>query len=455
MELSNLTAISPIDGRYGSKTECLRPLFSEYALIKYRLFVEIAWIQTLAEAPAIEELSPLDKDSQSFLTALFDHFKIEDARAVKTFEKQCNHDVKSVEYFLQSKLDQHDTLKAIKSFIHFACTSEDINNLAYACILKQAKEITVQEIDKLIETLAQFAHQYADIAMLARTHGQAATPTTFGKEMAVYVARLRQQRDRLANVAIVGKCNGATGNYNAHLIAYPDVDWQQLSRHLVEKKLDLTWTTYTTQIEPHDYVAELMHALMRCNSILLDFARDIWNYIAMHYLKQKPLAGEVGSSTMPHKVNPIDFENAEGNIGIANALMAHFADKLTISRLQRDLSDSTVFRNIGMGFAYSAIAYQSLSKGIEKIEINAEKMADDLDNNWEVLAEAIQTVMRRYGIADAYEQLKSMTRGKKLTPQIFQAFIEQLPISEQDKIRLKNLTPHHYLGLATTLATDI
>lgn len=455
MEISNLTAISPVDGRYGNKVTAMRSLFSEFALMRYRLLIEIKWLKILADENSIEAIPPLSQHSQAFLEGLFDKFSLEDAEIIKGIELASNHDVKAIEYFIQRKIDQHDDLKHLKSFVHFACTSEDINNLAYACMLKQARQtVLLPQMDLVIEKIAQLSQWYSAVPMLARTHGQAATPTTFGKEMAIFTARLLKQRQNFADTAILGKINGASGNYNAHLIAYPNTDWQALSRRHVEG-LGLEWNPYSTQIEPHDYVAELMNSQQQFNTILIDFSRDIWSYVSLHYLKQKAIEGEVGSSTMPHKINPIDFENAEGNLGIANALLAHFATKLPISRLQRDLSDSTVFRNIGMGFSHSFIAYQNLVSGIAKLEVNQEKMYHDLNKNWEVLAEAVQTVMRKHGIADAYEQLKAMTRGKHLSAEDYRDFIKGLNIADDDKARLSALSPDLYIGLSVEIAKSI
>jgi adenylosuccinate lyase len=447
-----LNAISPIDGRYANKTALLIPFFSETALMKYRLLIEIRWLQHLERELALSALKP---EHHLFLENIVNTFSDHDAAHIKHIEETTRHDLKAVEYFLQEKIDTHVELKKIKSFIHFACTSEDINNLAYALMIKESREkVLSPQMNALIHDIRKLAHQYADIPMLARTHGQAATPTTLGKEMAIFVARLEKQIELFSSINIQGKCNGATGNYNAHMIAYPEHDWENISSRFVAS-LDLRFTAYTTQIESHDFIAELMHANMRFNNILLDFSRDIWSYISTGYFQQKIVKHEVGSSTMPHKINPIDFENAEGNLGLANSLMEHFANKLPISRLQRDLSDSTVLRNIGVAFSYNLIAYQSLKLGISKLEVNTQKLQEDLENQWPILSEAIQTVMRRYGIEDAYEQLKELSRGKLLTQHQLISFIDQSNLPLEAKARLKQLTPASYIGLASRLSKSV
>ncbi|MBV1919080.1 MAG: adenylosuccinate lyase [Pseudomonadales bacterium] len=455
MQLSALSAISPVDGRYGSKTASLRPIFSEYGLIKNRVIVEIRWLQKLAENPAIEEVAPLSDTANALLDNLISSFSEEDALRVKEIERTTNHDVKAVEYLLKEKIADNAELQAITEFIHFACTSEDINNLSHGLILKAGRDdVLVPLIDKVIDAIKQLAGKYADMPMLARTHGQTASPTTMGKEMANVVARLRRQRTQIIEIPLLGKINGAVGNYNAHLSAYPTVDWEENANSFVTS-LGLEWNPYTTQIEPHDYIAELYDAVARLNTILIDFDRDIWGYISQGYFKQRTIAGEIGSSTMPHKVNPIDFENSEGNLGIANAIMGHLAIKLPISRWQRDLTDSTVLRNLGVGFAHSVIAYEATLKGISKLEINEAKLALDLDNAWEVLAEPIQTVMRRYNIEKPYEKLKELTRGNTITKETLATFIDTLKIPEEEKVRLAALTPASYTGNAAEQAKKI
>lgn len=448
MELSNLTAISSVDGRYGRQTVALRPIFSEFGLIRYRVIVEIRWLQALAAHESIKEIPTLSKNAQHFLNELISNFNETQAQRVKTIEKTTNHDVKAVEYFLKESIANVPELMEISEFFHFACTSEDINNLSYALMLKEAREqVLISQMNSVISAIKELAHRYAEIPMLARTHGQPASPTTLGKEMANVVYRLQRQLAQIAEVEILGKINGAVGNYNAHLSAYPDLDWSAFSKGFVES-LGLTWNPYTTQIEPHDYIAELFDNLSRFNTILIDFCRDVWGYISLGYFKQKTVAGEVGSSTMPHKVNPIDFENAEGNLGIANAIMLHLATKLPISRWQRDLTDSTVLRNIGVGIAHSLIAYDSCLKGIGKLEVNRAMIDADLNQVWEVLAEPIQTVMRRYHIEEPYEKLKALTRGRTINQVNLQNFIQQLAIPETEKARLLALTPITYLGNA-------
>ncbi len=450
-----LTALSPLDGRYAGKVDALRPIFSEYGLIRARVYVEIAWLLALAAEPGIPELPPFSEHAVSELQRLADQFSVADAARVKAIERTTNHDVKAVEYFLKEKLSESDELKAALEFVHFACTSEDINNLSYALMLKQARDdILLPQIDGLIETLKNLAHAYADVAMLSRTHGQTASPTTLGKEFANVVARLKRQRAQLAQVQILGKINGAVGNYNAHVSAYPNIDWPRLAQGFVES-LGLHFNAYTTQIEPHDFIAELGDAQRRINTILIDFARDTWGYISLGYFKQALKDGEVGSSTMPHKVNPIDFENAEGNFGIANALFEHFGSKLPISRWQRDLTDSTVLRALGTAWGHTLVAFDALHRGIGKLKVNPERLAEDLDANWEVLAEAVQTVMRRYDLPNPYEQLKALTRGQAITAESLHAFIAKLELPEEPKRALLELTPARYTGHAASLAKSI
>ncbi|MEJ1364114.1 MAG: adenylosuccinate lyase, partial [Candidatus Sedimenticola sp. (ex Thyasira tokunagai)] len=441
MDLSTLTAVSPVDGRYGGKTADLRPIFSEYGLIRHRVLVEVRWLQALAAHQEIVEVPPLSEHANNVLNGIVENFTTEDAQRVKNIERTTNHDVKAVEYLLKEKIAGNQELEAVSEFIHFACTSEDINNLSHALMLREGRGQTlIPQMDELIKAIRQLAHEHADKPMLSRTHGQPASPTTLGKEMANVVYRLQRQRDQAAGVAIMGKINGAVGNYNAHLSAYPNLDWPTFAKEFIES-LGLTWNPYTIQIEPHDYMAELFDAVSRFNNIVIDFCRDIWSYISIGYFKQKTIAGEVGSSTMPHKVNPIDFENGEGNLGIANALFDHLALKLPMSRWQRDLTDSTVLRNMGVGFAYTSIALQSVMRGIGKLEANSEKLAADLDDNWEVLAEPIQTVMRRYGIEKPYEKLKELTRGQRIGPEELRAFVAGLDMPEAAKEELSKLTP--------------
>lgn len=447
LELSALTAISPVDGRYGSKTQDLRQHFSEYGLIYNRVIVEIRWLQQLAQHSGIKELSPLSSTAQAALDALINDFSTDDALRVKEIEATTNHDVKAVEYFIKEKLANHAELAPALEFVHFACTSEDINNLSHALMLKGGLSVMLQTMESIIDTLAEQAHSYAQQAMLCRTHGQTASPSTMGKEFANVVARLRRQLNSIKQIELLGKINGAVGNYNAHLSAYPDIDWQANAENFVTS-LGLSWNPYTTQIEPHDYMAELFDAFARFNTILIDFDRDIWGYISLGYFKQKTIAGEIGSSTMPHKVNPIDFENSEGNLGIANAMFSHLASKLPISRWQRDLTDSTVLRNLGVAMGNSLIAYHATLKGLSKLEINQQRLSQDLDNAWEVLAEPIQTVMRRYGVAEPYEKLKALTRGKEMDQATIQAFIKTLDIPEAAKQDLMQLTPDTYIGNA-------
>jgi adenylosuccinate lyase len=455
MDTSPLTAVSPVDGRYAGRAARLRPVFSEYGLIRYRVAVEARWLLALSNEEGIVELDPITGEPLEVLRALAAGLSLEQAVKVKTIEARTNHDVKAVEYFLKEQLAPADADGRLREFIHFACTSEDINNLAYALMLRDARDaVLLPEQRTLTARLAGMAEEYASLPMLSRTHGQAASPTTLGKEFANFAWRLRRLETGFAAVEILGKLNGAVGNYNAHLAAYPDVDWPTLSREFVES-LGLAWNPYTTQIEPHDWIAEYCHALERFNTALTDLCRDFWGYVSLGYFRQKLVAGEVGSSTMPHKVNPIDFENAEGNLGIANALLAHFAAKLPISRWQRDLTDSTVLRNIGVALAHSLIAYASVMKGLERIEPDPERLAQDLDVNWEVLGEAIQTAMRRHGLENPYEQLKELTRGRRVTPEQLRAFIGGLGLPDEAQHRLLELTPAGYTGLAATLARDL
>ncbi len=455
MESSTLTALSPLDGRYAGKTEALRMLFSEYGLMRERVTVELGWFSVLADDAGIPEVPPLSDEDTDFLVNMIRDFDIKGAERIKEIEATTNHDMKAVEYYLKEQMATRPALKGMSEFIHFGCTSEDINNLAYALMLKHGREsVLLPMMERMIERLRAQARRHADLPMLSRTHGQPATPTTLGKELANIVHRLRRQCDQLKAVELTGKMNGAVGNYNAHLAAYPDVNWEALSIKLVES-LGLTWTPYTIQIEPHDYMAEYFDALARFNTVLLDACRDIWGYIAIGYFKQKPVAGEVGSSTMPHKVNPIDFENAEGNLGVANALLHHFSEKLPLSRWQRDLTDSTVLRNVGVGIGHSVLAYESFLKGLSKLEADAEKLNADLEANWEVLAEAVQTVMRRYGVEEPYEKLKALTRGRRVDEDAMRKFIKELEIPNDAKARLLALTPQSYIGLAAKLAKEI
>ncbi|MCB1723922.1 MAG: adenylosuccinate lyase [Gammaproteobacteria bacterium] len=455
MDLNSLTAVSPIDGRYGGKTVQLRPIFSEFGLIRSRVTVEIRWLQSLAGHPEIAEAPPFSTPANDMLNAIVSGFDETDATRVKEIERTTNHDVKAVEYLIKEKIAGNTELERVSEFVHFACTSEDINNLAHALMLIQGRDqVLLPLADDIIGSIRELAHRFADLPMLSRTHGQPASPTTLGKEMANVVARLRRQRRQIAGIAPLGKINGAVGNYNAHLATYPDIDWEAHAKAFVES-LGIEWNSYTTQIEPHDYMAELFDAIARFNTILIDFCRDVWSYISIGYFKQKTVAGEVGSSTMPHKVNPIDFENAEGNLGIANALFDHLAQKLPVSRWQRDLTDSTVLRNIGVGFAYSTIAWQSALRGISKLEADAARMATDLDDNWEVLAEPIQTLMRRYGIEQPYEKLKALTRGQRVDQNGMQTFIDGLDLPEEVKQALKAMTPASYIGNASEQARRI
>ncbi|WP_409025725.1 adenylosuccinate lyase [Gallibacterium anatis] len=451
MQFNALTALSPLDGRYQSKTDALRPIFSEYGLLRFRVTVEVRWLQKLAETTAIQEVPLLSKKAIDYLNDIIANFDVQDAQRIKEIEATTNHDVKAVEYFLKEKCQALPELAAISEFIHFACTSEDINNLSHALMLKTAREeFILPEWKKLINEISKLAEAYKTIPLLSRTHGQPASPTTVGKEMVNVAYRLQRQYQQLQKAEILGKINGAVGNYNAHLSAYPNVDWHLFSQQFVQS-LGIDWNPYTTQIEPHDYIAEFFDCIVRFNTIIIDFNRDIWGYIALNHFKQRTIAGEIGSSTMPHKVNPIDFENSEGNLGIANALMTHLAQKLPISRWQRDLTDSTVLRNLGVGLGYCAIAYASTLKGISKLEVNEAHLLAELDQNWEVLAEPIQTVMRRYGIEKPYEKLKELTRGKRVDQQTMQQFIDGLAIPEEEKARLKQLTPATYIGAAIQL----
>ena len=454
MDPSPLTALSPLDGRYHSKVASLRTIFSEFGLIRRRVKVEVAWLRALSENTQIPEVHALSAQAAGFLDELVETFSEQDAAEVKEIEATTNHDVKAVEYFLKSKVEGSEELSAMSEFIHFGCTSEDINNLSHALMLRDGHIVLSQQFQTVSDLLIDLAHQHADQPMLSRTHGQAATPTTLGKELANVVARLRRQHGRLNAIRPLGKMNGAVGNFNAHSIAYPDVDWVQLSHDFVES-LGIEWNPYTTQIEPHDYMAEYFDAMARMNQILVDFARDIWAYISLGYFKQRVIEGEVGSSTMPHKVNPIDFENAEGNFGLANALLKHLAEKLPVSRWQRDLTDSTVLRNMGVATGYTLLALVSLERGIGKLEVSPEPIEADLDGAWEVLGEAVQTVMRRYGVPEPYEKLKALTRGQRLDPEGLKTFILSLDIPHDAQQQLLALTPRDYTGRAAALARDI
>ena len=447
LPLTALTALSPVDGRYAGKAEALREHFSEYGLIRARVIVEIRWLQRLAELAGITEVPPLSVEATAFLEALIRDFSLEDAERIKRIERTTNHDVKAVEYFLKEKIADQAELNAITEFVHFACTSEDINNLSHGVMLSDGLKALLPGMHNVVDAIARLAREHAALPMLSRTHGQAASPSTLGKEMANVAYRLQRQLKQIESVEILGKINGAVGNYNAHLATYPEVDWESNARTFVEG-LGLTFNPYTTQIEPHDYIAELFDAICRFNTILIDFNRDVWGYISLGYFKQKTVEGEIGSSTMPHKVNPIDFENSEGNLGLANAVLGHLAQKLPISRWQRDLTDSTVLRNLGVGLAYGLIAYEAALKGIGKLEANPERLAEDLDASWEVLAEPIQTVMRRYGIEKPYEKLKELTRGKRIDQAGFAAFIDSLALPQAVKTELKALTPATYIGNA-------
>jgi adenylosuccinate lyase len=455
MDTTSLTAVSPVDGRYAGRAARLRPVFSEYGLIRYRVAVEARWLLALAEEPGIVELDAVQGKPLALLKSLAGGLSLEQAMHVKAIESRTNHDVKAVEYFLKEELEPVDPDGRLREFFHFGCTSEDINNLAYALMLRDARDLVLAPEQRSLEArLVALAGEYAAMPMLSRTHGQPASPTTLGKEFANFAWRLRRLADAFAGVKILGKLNGAVGNYNAHLAAYPDIDWHNLSRHFVES-LDLAWNPYTTQIEPHDWIAEYCHALARFNTALIDLCRDLWGYVSLGYFRQKHVDTEVGSSTMPHKVNPIDFENAEGNLGIANALLGHFAAKLPISRWQRDLSDSTVLRNIGVALAHALIAYASILRGLDRIEPEPQRLAQDLDQNWEVLGEAIQTAMRRHGCDSPYERLKTLTQGRRVTADELRKFIMELGLPEEAEHRLLDLTPATYTGLAANLAREL
>ena len=455
MELSALSAISPVDGRYGSKVKSLRPIFSEFGLIKYRVTVEVRWLQKLAQTDAISEVPAFSSQANAVLDAIVNDFSEDDALRIKKIEATTNHDVKAVEYFLKEKIADNAELNAVTEFIHFACTSEDINNLSHGLMLNDCRaNVLLPEIDKILADIKALAVEYKTIPMMCRTHGQPASPSTLGKEMANVYIRLQRQREQIANVEMLGKINGAVGNYNAHLSAYPEIDWHEYANEFVTS-LGLTFNAFTTQIEPHDYIAELFDAVARFNTILIDFDRDIWGYIAMGHFKQKTIAGEIGSSTMPHKVNPIDFENSEGNLGIANALFTHLAQKLPISRWQRDLTDSTVLRNLGVGFAHTMIAYGATLKGISKLQVNEENLAAELDSNWEVLAEPVQTVMRRHGIEKPYEKLKELTRGKRVNGDSMREFIMTLELPDSAKAQLCEMTPASYIGRAIAFIDEL
>jgi len=455
MTLSSLTAISPVDGRYADKCDALRPIFSEYGLIRQRVKVEALWLKALAQDPGIEELRGLPAKALALLDQIAAQVTEAEAAEVKKVERQTNHDVKAVEYFVKSRLATISDWKTRREFAHFACTSEDINNLSYALMLNEAREqVLLPKLDVLIKRLRELAHRHAAAPMMSRTHGQPATPTTLGKEIANFAHRLQRQRDRLAAVSIAGKINGAVGNFNAHVVAYPGVDWRKLSANFI-RSLGLVPNAYTTQIEPHDWTAEYCDALAAGNTVVIDLCRDFWGYISLGYFKQRVVAGEVGSSTMPHKVNPIDFENAEGNFGVANALLRFLAEKLPISRWQRDLTDSTVLRNLGVAVSHVYIAWSSLERGLDRIDVDTQSMLEDLNSNWELLAEPIQTVMRRYGIENAYEQLKELTRGRRVDESSLRAFIQGLTLPPDAKQQLLALTPANYVGLAERLAKEI
>lgn len=455
MPLSALSALSPLDGRYAAKTDKLRPILSEAGFMHHRVKVEIAWLQALSSA-GFAEIKPFSAAANGLLDKLAADFTEADAEKIKAIEAVTNHDVKAVEYWLKEQVKNVPELVAASEFIHFACTSEDINNTSHGMMLKAARDtVLLPSLQEVIAKLTELAHANADMPMMSRTHGQPASPTTLGKEIANVVARLRRAGQRIATVEILGKMNGAVGNYNAHLSAYPDLDWQAFSRDVIEQRLGLAFNPYTIQIEPHDYMAELFDAIARTNTILLDLNRDIWGYISLGYFKQRTKAGEIGSSTMPHKVNPIDFENSEGNLGMANAVLRHMSEKLPISRWQRDLTDSTVLRNIGVGFGYCVLAYDSCLRGLNKLEVNPARMAEDLEATWEVLAEPVQTVMRRYGIENPYEQLKELTRGKGISKEALHGFIGGLSIPQSEKARLLALSPSNYIGYAALLARKI
>ena len=451
MALSSLTALSPLDGRYASQTEILRDIFSESAFMRARVQVEVEWLIALSEAQ-LPELAPISEHGKTFLRDLVKNFTVTSCEEIKAIEKTTNHDVKAVEYWIKEQVSHDEELARASEFVHFGCTSEDINNTSHALMLRQGREALVQYLEKIYAELVNNAHRWAEVPMLSRTHGQTASPTTVGKEWANVAMRLRRAIDSIKSVVILAKMNGAVGNYNAHLIAYPEKDWEAFARNVVENHLGLTFNTHTIQIEPHDYMAQIFDAVVRANTILLDLDRDVWGYISLGFYKQKLKEGEVGSSTMPHKVNPIDFENSEGNLGIANALLTHLAQKLPISRWQRDLTDSTVLRNLGVAFGYCFVGYNALNRGLGKLQLNEQRLAEDLDNAWEVLAEAIQTVMRRYGVPHPYEQLKALTRGKGITPETIHDFVQQLDIPAEAKARLLELTPGTYIGKAVELA---
>jgi adenylosuccinate lyase len=455
MSLTPLSALSPVDGRYASRCAELRELFSESGLIRARVRVEIAWLHALAGATGLPEMQGLTAADLAAADQVAANFGARDAAEVKAIERETNHDVKAVEYFIKRRLETQPGWRSRLEFVHFACTSEDINNIAYGLMCRDARNtVLLPRLEGLAGALRAMAHAHADDAMMSRTHGQPATPTTLGKEVAVFVHRLRQAMDTFARVPVRGKMNGAVGNFNAHVAAYPDLNWSTLGRRFVES-LGLEWNPYTTQIEPHDWMAEYFDALARCNTVLLDLSRDFWGYISLGYFRQKVIAGEVGSSTMPHKVNPIDFENAEGNFGVANALLRFMSDKLPISRWQRDLTDSTVQRNIGVALAHADLAVQSVSRGLARVEVDRDRLAADLDANWELLAEPIQTIMRRYAVPEAYEQLKALTRGRRVNAAAVAEFVDGLPLPEAEKRRLRDLTPAKYLGLAARLARKI
>ena len=454
MTFDNLTSISPIDGRYSDKTSPLKAIFSEFGLIKYRLLVEVRWLEAMSNNPHIPEVPTFSPQSNAALLAIAKNFSLDDAKAIKKIERTTNHDVKAVEYFLKEKISSIPELQKVSEFIHFACTSEDINNLSHALMLENGRQVLIEDMRSTLSLITDLAKDNAEVAMLSRTHGQTASPTTLGKEMANFSYRLNRQINQLKDVQIMGKFNGAVGNFNAHLSAYPEIDWQSVSKDFIEN-LGINYAPYSSQIESHDYIAEYFHVLNRFNTILIDFCRDIWGYISLGYFTQKTIEGEIGSSTMPHKVNPIDFENAEGNLGLAIAIGEHFATKLPISRWQRDLTDSTVLRNLGVSCAHSLISYASICKGIKKLEINESKLTEDLNIAWEVLAEPIQTVMRRYGVENPYEKLKALTRGKKIDAKIINDFISTLEIPAEAKEELHKLTPMNYIGDAIKLARDI
>jgi adenylosuccinate lyase len=454
MTFDNLTSISPIDGRYSDKTSPLKAIFSEFGLIKYRLLVEVRWLEAMSNNPHIPEVPTFSPQSNAALLAIAKNFSLDDAKAIKKIERTTNHDVKAVEYFLKEKISSIPELQKVSEFIHFACTSEDINNLSHALMLENGRQVLIEDMRSTLSLITDLAKDNAEVAMLSRTHGQTASPTTLGKEMANFSYRLNRQINQLKDVQIMGKFNGAVGNFNAHLSAYSEIDWQSVSKDFIEN-LGINYAPYSSQIESHDYIAEYFHVLNRFNTILIDFCRDIWGYISLGYFTQKTIEGEIGSSTMPHKVNPIDFENAEGNLGLAIAIGEHFATKLPISRWQRDLTDSTVLRNLGVSCAHSLISYASICKGIKKLEINESKLTEDLNKAWEVLAEPIQTVMRRYGVENPYEKLKALTRGKKIDAKIINDFISTLEIPAEAKEELHKLTPMNYIGDAIKLARDI